>query len=390
MQVKQFTNRMWNKARLDESVIIDAQLLGTAMHTYAGSGDIETAAKVLEWFGRRELSDNANAESTPSSGSAPGEELPVAEQSSFPEVLKGTVQVDTLVINQLMTYFAKLNRFNSVYNLFDSMTEAYNVYPDDTTLTILSRSALTSAKIKKKGLIPDHAEDLWLPGGLSSKIASGGQESSARGRVDRDAMYGNRQGGQEVRETGVWDGQQPIERVMNMYWSMLEQNFDGAHSIAIQDNLRVESKGFFSFGSKEPEEAVIPAPGMADSPAEEYHFTSGLESTISEEDYTYAWPSLHPTKINMHMLIVLSSYFGRGSDIPLILSHMKALDIRPQHKTLCLALWAYEETGVYTNEMKKFRTWLNDWLGAKNVPHDEEIGASRAKQWGGIRSHVAR
>lgn len=393
---------MTDRNQIAEGVVFDCQLLAAVVHTLTGLGDINMACRMVEWFGQQrpsykpvlefEISDSQENHHSKASQS----DSNALCHPFLPDILRGTVKVDTLLINQLMTHLAKMYRFNSVYNIFSSMTDVYNVYPDESTLAILAKTALTSAKVKKKGLIPDYAEDLWAIDGYNLARSQGNESFFTQSANRRNNGHSSQETGIIARETGVWDGRDPINRVMEMYWSMLEHNFDAAHSIALQDDMRVTSNGFFSFGGKRKvspvQEEVNLDEGSEEAaadtalPVEQYHLTSALESTHSADDYTYAWPSLYPTKINMHMLVVLSGYLGRASDIPLIMSHMKVLHIKPRQSTLCLALWLYEESGVYATEMRKFRTWLGDWLGGAGVPSDETIGAFRARQWGGRKT----
>lgn len=383
-----------------EEMVMDAQLLGAVVLAWTGLGDIGMAVNVVKWFGSRvEGDDNSAAPSSQynhaTSTHDTSEKQAVADsRASFPEALRGTVKVDTILVNQLMTYLGQTARYNSVYNLFASMRELYNAYPDETTLTILARTALSAAKMKRRGLVPEFAEDVWQAGVQVAREdnTSAGSNFFSTGFAHLKNALGVRPSEEEMaRETGVWDGVQPVERVLDIYWAMLEQNFDAAHDRAVKDNLKTASAGIFSFvrprssTSSDATELQAAFPIVSASALEECTVTSRLQNQEDEEHYNYRWPSLCPTSNNMHMLIALSGYFGRGADIPLILSHMKQLDMKPIRRTLCLALWSYEETGVYSNEYRKFRNWLVEWLGELGVPTDEEVGAFRARQWSGSK-----
>ncbi|KAK9895046.1 hypothetical protein P389DRAFT_172612 [Cystobasidium minutum MCA 4210] len=381
-----------------EEMVIDAQLLGAVVLAWTGLGDIGMAVNTVKWFGSTAQSETSGVENlgekNVSSDDMDLREKSIIEHSAvFPEALRGSVKVDTILINQLMTYLGQTARYNSVYNLFASMTDLYSVYPDETTLTILARTALSVGKMKRNGLVPDFAEDVWQASAKGPQEDQGEFEASnffMNGFAHLRHALGRQADSQDMaKETGVWDGVQPVERVLDIYWAMLEQNVDSAHQRAVQDNLQTATRSIFHFGRAKP---ATPAdvPALRDTEAEvpvedldEHILTSRFQITQSEEQYVYRWPSLCPTSINMHMLIALSGYFGRGSDIPLILSHMKQLNMKPTRRTLCLSLWSYEETGVYASEFRKFRQWLVEWLGETGVPADDEVGAFRARQWSG-------
>jgi hypothetical protein len=84
----------------------------------------------------------------------------------------------------------------------------------------------------------------------------------------------------------------------------------------------------------------------------------------------------------MHLFIALLGYFSASSEIPLVLAFMRELNQVPSRRTLCLALWSYEEGGAYGRDREKLEKWLLAWLGPYKIPGDLEVAAFRRNQWG--------
>jgi hypothetical protein len=362
---------------------LDAQALGAVVDAHAGLGDLQRAAEIMKWFASRQQShveeDNMldTAEQTENTAGNAKEVVGQTYLGALYDKLRGTVAMDTQLVNRLITHMGRNNYFNSVYNIFNSMEELYGVCPDDVTLVILARTALTAGKAKRKGLTPDFSEDLWAS---RSRTAV---STSTHGFYD--TSHQRRNNPRDITENGVWDGREPVTFVLDMYWTMLEQNFDAAHEQSTASSFFSFGKKLASFSSSSSTSKDITETDLNSASkaiVERYHYTSSFSKASGKQRYQYTWPSVVPSGPNMHMLIALSGYFGRGSDIPLILSHMRCLNIRPSHRTLCLAIWTFEETGVYTSELRRLRDWLSDWPGLDTVPSDEEIGHFRTKQWG--------
>ena len=96
---------------------------------------------------------------------------------------------------------------------------------------------------------------------------------------------------------------------------------------------------------------------------------------------------LVPTSTTFHAYISLLSVHSCSSEIPLTLAWMCALQIKPQRKTLLLALvqfseiaaaapivasWSGEESGEY----EKLKSWLRMWL-RDSCPTETDVAKAR-------------
>lgn len=377
--------------------ILDPQCLAALANSWAGQGQIEKARDVFEWYANRavgqagqaavagsnnlsDVSDATPAVSPPESGSVE------MSTQAYTDVLRGSVAIDTIFVNQVLTLLAKAGRWNSVYHVFQSMQKQYKIVPDTITLNILARTALTVGQYKRRGLVPEHSDDLW-----TTTPSSEFTPSSRRSTMESPSFFPQfnpfrvKRTTQE-NESGVWHGQEPVNAVLDMYWDIFKQNYPRAYSKAMESISHGTNSRFFPFSRQSRATVLLDAAasrseGLSDQ-TDRWHLTSSLRNFKRENDVQFIWPTIVLDRVSMHMLIALSGYFGRGGDIPLILSMARAMSMKLRRRTVCLAIWSFEETGVYSNELRKLHSWLIDWLGPEGVPSDIEIGQFRSSQWG--------
>lgn len=333
---------------------LDAQVFMSVMDAYSAVEDIDGALITLHFFGKQV---------TPNDPQSP---LPEStSETIYHEVcptLRGGVQLDVQVINDVLGGLAKAGRFNEFYSLYSEMSTKYGVTPDEVTLAILARTAITAAAWQGRraiNVIPVGAEDaLWSDRAPSYSAPDTSQKGDS-----------------------LWAGVRPHVYVRKLYWDMLKQNYPLLHPD--QDTFFTQTKRLFlSFRRK------AASPPEIDQDVPRYK-TRNATHMLKKPEYhqkALVYPHLVPSQANMHTFIALLGYFEYAYEIPIVLAYMKELDILPARRTLCMAMWRYEESGVYTGQLRRLRQWLIDWIGVEGLPDDEEIGAYRSRQWSpGVR-----
>ena len=319
---------------------LDPHVLQEYMSALTAEGQMKAAEEAMQYYAKRPHSV------VPTIHAADTAMLPEGAERGDP--LQASLQLDVHLLNRHMTALAKTGRYLTAYELYMSMESEYSVVPDEITLSILAKAAISRAIEQGRGNVPTHSED-----GFKPTAAQGGDS-----------------------EMGKWGGRQPAAVVTQIYWSMLEQNFSLAKLAAEATVMSTAQR--LLFGGPDPSAPGSPKTHALRDPA----FHGDSRTDVEASDRRQQYPYLYPSPTNMHLLIALLGYFSASSQIPLVLAYMKELSIRPARKTLCLALWSFEEGGAMTGEIKRLWRWLADWLGHNAMPSDEEIGMFRRKQWG--------
>lgn len=350
---------------------LDARALMAVTDAWRSLRRMDNGLRLLRYFGKQ--STEAREQSILSKLSRPdGED----EENSLPlytlhryrsnkdkhasveefATLKHSVQLDTLILNNTLASLARSGRFKTVWLLYTVMEAVYGVIPDEATLAILGKTAISVEAWSKRRLHqsgpPLSTEDVYWPEDdmLDSDLPATGSTFS-------------------------WKTKKPHVAVRRIFWNMLESNFPYTSLRAQKNTASAASRLFARFvggadSSKEDDGKDMQAQQQ----------TKALsEPSFHKESIPY--PHLAPTASNMHIFIALLGYFGMASEIPMAMRYMKELDITPARRTLCLAMWTYEESGVYASHIRQFHTWLGNWLGDEAVPQDEEVGAFRTQQW---------
>jgi hypothetical protein len=351
---------------------LDARALMAVADAWRSLGRLDNALRLLRYFGKQ--STEAREQDLISKLSRPdGEEEPnhlplyarrhhnhrtkTVKEATFTEYvsLKHTIQLDPLILNNTLASLARAGRFKAVWLLYTAMEAVYGVVPDEATLAILAKTAISVEACSKRRLhqigAPLSTEDVYWPehDGLVSDLP------------DKDSTFS-------------WRTKKPHVAVRRIFWNMLEGNFPQTSLRARQAPKSTASRLFARFvGGAEGSEEI-------GEDVQTKQQTNALSDPASHKE-SIPYPHLVPTASNMHVFIALLGYFGMASEIPLAMRYMKELDITPARKTLCLAMWTYEESGVYASHIRHFHSWLRDWLGNAALPEDEEVGAFRRQQW---------
>lgn len=300
---------------------LDTLLLQEYMSALMADGQLVKASAAMQYFAKTQSEDD------------------IVDDRIKSHPLQWSLQLDTHFLNRRMTELARHGLYEAAYQVYDKMESTHAVTPDEVSLSILAKAAISSGVRAGRGTAPSNSEDAFS---LDSEASS-----------------------PSGSQLGRWGGHRPADLIMHIYWRMLSQNFplakEGADAAVLSPARRL------FFGAPNPAAPLSPkthALRQAD-----YH----LESL--------PYPHLCPSPTNMHLFIAVLGYFSSSSKIPLALAYMKELSIRPTRKTLCLALWSYEEGGAMTSDRKRLIKWLVDWLGSKAIPTDVEIGRFRRRQW---------
>lgn len=318
-----FRNDFLPEARAGK-VELDPQLLQEYVSALTAQGNLQKATGAIGFF----AADASASSDTPPS-----------------DPLLRSLQLDAHLLNRHMTELARQKHFWSAYNIYRRMESNYSVVPDEVSLSILAKMAISWGACAGRGNVPSNSEDTF------------GEADRHKPKENQMAKWGSQHSVQ---------GERPADFVMRVFWTMLSQNFPLARQAA--ETTFVSPARRLFFGAPETPAPLAPKTHALRDPA--YHAE------------TLDFPHLYPSPTNMHLFIAVLGYFSASSQIPLALAYMKELSIRPSKKTLCLALWSYEEGGAMTGERTRLLKWLADWLGSKAVPTDQEIGLFRRRQWG--------
>ena len=305
---------------------LDTQILQEYMSALIAEDRLEAAIQAMHYYGK--------------SSQAFDSEQSILDAARSKDPLRASLQLDVHLLNRHMTALANHGQYLAVYNLYKVMDLMYAVIPDEITLSILAKAVITRGLQHPRENIPSGSEDSF----------------PIRGTLQSDASQLFR-----------WDKERPAAVVADIFWTMLRENFPLATGPA--EASITSSTRRFLFGQ--------PSPSIPLSPK-----TLALRRQPDEPAISLQYPYLYPSPTNMHLFIAILGYFSQSSQIPLVLAYMKELSIRPTRKTLCLALWSFEEGGAMTGERLQVLRWLSDWLGLAAIPTDEELGSFRQKQWG--------
>ena len=342
---------------------LDAQALQAVATAWIDIGEVGKAVRVAQFFGRT-VAEESDQEKVV-------HPLPITRHCSIDSTqysaLRGSVYLDTTFLNVLLVALARHAQFNTFWSIYTTMETIYGVLPDEVTLAILGKAAISAAVHQGRGtLVPATSEDIYRP--HRCWAPSEGKEGQ-----DED---GNRPVSDHVAtsEWVLWDGMAPHVLVRQMFWTMLQENYPLVADRVRDSSLSTTRRLFLGFGrASETDDALgkhtLQTYAISSSPAPSPRVA--LQNS-----------HLVPTPSNMHMFIALLGYFDASREIPLVLSYMRELSIKPTRKTLCLALWRFEEGGAYTAQMRQLRSWIEKWLGADALPSDDEIGTFRRRQYG--------
>ena len=325
---------------------LDNVALQEYINAYVRLGQIDKAGEIMRWFAvKTEPVPPAIAGSTDVRAAA----------AVGGGTLESTVQLDVGIINNYLTHLARHGLFASLFRLYTEMDRVYGVTPDEVTLAVLAKAAISHAVRKERGGsgVPSHSEDAFHAHAAERRVAFSEQRM-------RDELH-------------AWDGQAPAAYLRKMFWTVLEENYPVAARRAADSQLGTAKR--FLLGLRKHVWSPVAARTHA-LPAADI-------ARARQAPYTpLAYPHLCPSPANMHLFIALLGYFSASSEIPLVLAFMRELNQVPSRRTLCLALWSYEEGGAYGRDREKLEKWLLAWLGPYKIPGDLEVAAFRRNQWG--------
>merc|ERR1712093_176487 len=370
---------------------MDAQLLQAIFNAWVGydGGSLRHAMEVVGFFASsRSFRAEAGAKPLPSYDGR--QDISQYYQNAANNIWH--VDLDVIFINNLLTTLAKSGHLHLVWKLWSNMERYYQVAPDDFTLAILCKAAISVSKhLDHSRAIPDFAEDVFdmrgppasdpdrHPDAPSEDLRLHPVETLAQPSEDDAKLE------RDLRK-GLWNGMRPHLAVREVYLSMLEDNYPAIASKVNQTRPSM-ARSLFGITNRLPMQRSSNS-SQSDSQRNErkvahLQWTRALQSSsaLTDPAKNPKFPQIHPTSANMHIFIALLGYFNISAEIPYVLQYMRHLGIYVPRKTLCLALLAREESGAYVGQLKEERRWLVDWLGEHGVPTDDELSAYRRRQW---------
>ena len=369
---------------LEDDLKLDAQALQAITNVLVQLGEVRKALTFIQYFGKTaEQDDGANQHGRSVESTQQSSQSFFFDLSRYSS-LQHSVPLDTILINVLLVALARAGHFNSFWSLYSSMETMYGVPPDEYTLSILGKAAISAAaRHDDRSRVPEYSEDVYTPfrqWNSSKLMREDYQETDGSECENVDAEFYAR-----PAEGLLWDGVQPHEYVRQVFWTVLEENYPLITPRA-KDHILSDTRKLlesFKWRLKSDRGHGDTTENEEDGLSPSQQWTHALCPTSSPSSRTALdFPHLMPTSVNMHIFIALLGYFGGSKEIPLALSYMRELSIKPARNTICLAMWSYEEGGAFTSQIRQFTKWLERWIGQKGMPSDDEIGAFRRRQYG--------
>ncbi|KAF7978194.1 hypothetical protein HWV62_1408 [Athelia sp. TMB] len=363
---------IWDRL-IKDRLVLDRKTIGAGVKALTLAGDPTGALRVLEAFGAKpgavaaspalvrrgpRLWKRMNAEMRP--------EVPV--------------QLDTMTMNDFMVALLRIERPDVVVMIWDHMEKLYNVKPDSHSLDTLCRAARLAVKLDS-GTFKGNIAML----GLSNPFRRPKVAPSTRDEVVQ-AIQATLAGRDRGNVRSIWKGKPAVDIVRAAFRGLIVSNWPYMRYL------------------RAPAHAVR-RPGEEDGPfAPLREVAQSISQSISNEirEETWAAPptppllsisslpphaSVVPSDATFQAYILLLGTSSYQHEVPLTLAWMRALQVKPSHRTLCFALIFWAEVSLRgplfedwadrndRSEYGRLVKWMKEWVGEKRVPTDDMVAA---------------
>jgi hypothetical protein len=296
--------------------------------------------------------------------------------------------VNIEAINQFMTALRRRGRPDVVFTLWDSMNVLYNVSPDVYTFNILLGTARWASKYDNtlRGAFRNALAEFGLGRSLQIPKAAG---AFATKKEYRDSVVSHMKTmlDPDTRHTitGKWGTEPATRTTLRIAVQVFIGNWP--HLRHLRPPVRATRRS--------PDDpASSPLSDMINSLSEQ----SPDEATptillrfLPKETPLYPYPYIYPTDVTFRAFLDLLAASALHSEIPVVLTWMRALGVRPSKSTLATALVHWMEIGGDAPLIERLKggparspysilmVWMKDWVGEANMPGREDMSDELAR-----------
>lgn len=328
-----------------EGIKIDLRLITVLMRCFIADGEISKAEELLKQYVLRERRRK-------------GARTKLGGRLQTPKL-------DIVPLNLLLSSYNRSGNYKACYDLFQRVTET-NLNP---SLNILPSSTSFSALVDVASftILFDAARHASAYAG--SGYGPGKEKILERRLINREL--------DPVVIDDRWEGGMSAWRVAaEKGWEVLEKNWPQAVRQGLVGNpmrKRKTSGGFVKWifnpgwdSEGNPKDARSP------------HDYKPFEATLFASTGPPVFPQIYPNQPFFRSFIQLLGYHGSQESIPLLLSWMKYLNVKPDRGTLTLALMYVGEATADVDDLSRLREWLMGWIGETKVPREDEVAKFRS------------
>ncbi|EJF57499.1 hypothetical protein DICSQDRAFT_183214 [Dichomitus squalens LYAD-421 SS1] len=291
--------------------------------------------------------------------------------------------IDTHAVNSFMVSLLRIGRLDAVFFIWDTMPRLFRVEPDSVSLAIVLKAARYARK--NEGALQVAIADFGLGRVLPRKVQAAHEDWTNLGKDEAKAALQALLATDEKRTgTAFWRGERAgavalriASEVLTTNWPELRgftAPFQAVRRNAGEQATSPMSDLLHSFASHPGDDAPVEA-AYGHLYHEEQRLYFGI---VPEDDMFRAWFDL------------LAEEDG-AAQIPLILTWMRYLKVRPSRDTLATALVHWGEVtfeGPWIQRLRggesqyiKLLKWITKWVGRENVPgrNDTQKALMRVK-----------
>jgi hypothetical protein len=283
------------------------------------------------------------------------------------------IQVNTIAMNEFLISLVRIRRPDVVFCLWDYMEILYGVRPDANTLNILLTSARNASKeaVSIRGALAQIGSMFRKEPSPVAPL----QRITAVARIARMLM--DEEGNVRLAMTGygVWRGVPAWQIAVDIFKEVILGNWPELKElIPPADAVRR------SADSPPIQELVRSLAGRATTRSPPTNFRLQLQPVTDSE-----YPEIVPTDETFFRYIQIIGTHEMASEIPLTLSWMRALRVKPSMRTLAVSLVFWGEVSLQApllekwagergSQYQRLRSWMAGWVGERNVPTDRVVG----------------
>ena len=298
-----------------------------------------------------------------------------------------TKTIDTHAVNSFMISLLRIGRLDAVFFIWDTMPRLFHVRPDSVTLAIVLKAARYARK--NEGALQVAIADFGLGRVLSRKTQAAQEDWARLEREEAEAALQALLTTDEKRTaTAFWRGERAGAVALRIASEVLTTNWPELKSFtapfqALRRNAGEQATSpmsdlLHSFASHSSDPKSVHE-GQDDAAGQSYiRNWSTYSGIVPEDDMFRAWIDL------------LAEEDG-AAQIPLILTWMRYLKVRPSRDTLATALVHWGEVtfeGPWIQRLKggesqyiRLLKWITKWVGRDSVPgrNDTQKALMRVK-----------
>ncbi|KAH9177937.1 hypothetical protein EDB89DRAFT_1931858 [Lactarius sanguifluus] len=299
-----------------------------------------------------------------------------------------TAQVPSSVVTRLMRVLAATNP-SAALRLWEHMDILYGTAPDAHAFSIMLGAArhATLNGDSLAGAMQELGIPFRVPFSRRLDVTPPPSSSSSLDRARRTS-YVQLKRALVTNEGDMWGNERAWRRAYRIFtdallaaWPALAEVRAPAHA------MRASGDGAATAPLRDLGRFLVPRSSPVEKENSDVIDDDGLPPLLPVHTHSAGYcPSFAPDDATFRAAVLLLGAARAAGEIPLVLAWMRALSVVPRTRTLAYALvfWAEVSVGApllerlrgggHRGEYVRFVRWMEEWVGAANVPDDAAVG----------------